>query len=82
MSEKFRAVRKPRKCPKCGSACIASYLYGMPAVDEKLERELDAGRIVLGGCCVSEDDPQWQCADCGQDIYHMPESARYPEGES
>ena len=20
--------------------------------------------IVLGGCCVTEDDPEWHCKDC------------------
>jgi hypothetical protein len=23
------------------------------------------GEIVLGGCCVSGDDPEWFCRDCG-----------------
>ena len=30
---------------------------------------IDAGKIVLGGCCISGDDPKWKCADCGVDIY-------------
>lgn len=27
-------------------------------------RELDAGRIVVGGCVITGSDPQWQCTSC------------------
>jgi len=26
--------------------------------------DLDKGDIVLGGCCVTENDPEWHCKDC------------------
>ena len=61
--------KNARKCPKCKSTRIASILYGMPAFSEKLEREMEDGKIVLGGCCVTDDDPKWQCADCGQELF-------------
>ena len=61
--------RKPRKCPKCGSVKVANILYGLPAWDPEMEKEIEEGRIVLGGCMVSDDDPEWQCVDCGLDIY-------------
>jgi hypothetical protein len=32
--------------------------------DEELESRLNAEEIVLGGCCVSDDDPRWQCVEC------------------
>lgn len=60
---------KPRKCPACGSSRMAEILYGLPALSVKLEKDLNAGRIVLGGCCVTDDDPEWQCADCQMPIY-------------
>ena len=50
---------KPNKCPKCGSTRIAKILYGMPAFSNKLESEINAGRVILGGCCISDDDPTW-----------------------
>lgn len=59
---------KPRKCPRCGSTQIASILYGYPAFDEKLEKKLEEGRIVLGGCMEEEGAPTWQCVDCGQEF--------------
>ncbi len=51
-------------CPRCGSREIARIEYGLPAFNEKFERDLEAGRIVLGGCLVSENDPQWKCLGC------------------
>ena len=59
----------PRKCPACGSTKVASILYGFPAYDEKMQKDLKDGKIVLGGCCVNHDDPVWQCAECDVQIY-------------
>ena len=64
-----RARRRPTRCPACGSRRMARILYGMPMGDEKLTRDLDAGRIVLGGCCVTDDDRSWRCADCALGVY-------------
>jgi hypothetical protein len=43
---------------------VASILYGLPVFNEKLERKLDAGEIVLGGCVVRGNDPIWHCIPC------------------
>lgn len=67
---------RPRKCPACGSSRIAEILYGLPAFSAKLKRDLDAGRIILGGCCVTNDDPKWQCPDCQMVIYKNTSSSR------
>ncbi len=40
-------------------------MYGLPADMDKLEKELDAGKVTLGGCCVSGDSPEWECNKCG-----------------
>ena len=57
--------RRPRlACPRCGSHAIARILYGMPADSEELERDLDAGRIVLGGCMVWDGRPDHACTAC------------------
>jgi hypothetical protein len=37
----------------------------MPALSDELERDMELGKIVLGGCVIGEDDPDWQCVDCG-----------------
>ena len=54
----------PEACPKCGSAKVAAILYGLPIFDNRLERQLEEGKVVLGGCCVTGNDPQWMCQDC------------------
>jgi hypothetical protein len=51
-------------CPKCGAGHVASILYGLPEFSEELRHELDAKQIVLGGCVVEGDDPQWRCNEC------------------
>ena len=31
--------------------------------------------VIYGGCCISEDDPEWQCSKCGAEIFnatHIP----------
>jgi hypothetical protein len=65
----------PTACPACGGPRVASILYGLPAFSPELDRELNEGRVVLGGCCVSGDDPKWQCADC----HHRWGRLRWPD---
>jgi len=55
---------RPSKCPKCGSGRVAEIVYGMPASDPELGKEVETGRIVLGGCVVPREPPQWQCLAC------------------
>jgi len=31
--------------------------------------DIHAGKVALGGCCISDDDPVWECADCETTIY-------------
>ncbi len=64
-----RFAKKPRACPSCGHTPIASIMYGMPALSDTLNRDLNEGRIVLGGCCVSDDDPSWACSACNKVFY-------------
>lgn len=59
------------KCPHCGSRNTATILYGMPAFSEKLQRDLDSGKIVLGGCCITGYDPKKHCNDCGEDFANL-----------
>ena len=64
-------TKKPDACPKCGSKKGASILYGLPMFDKELERRLSAGEVTLGGCCVCEDDPIWQCLECQDSFGHQ-----------
>ena len=52
----------PRKCPEC-SAKLVRIIYGMP--DMELFEEAQQGKVLLGGCCISFNDPTWGCTQCG-----------------
>ncbi len=68
--EKVRVSRKPKACPVCGSDRIATYLLGMPDFsNKKLQKEIDEGKIIIGGCCITEDDPKYHCFECDTDLY-------------
>ncbi len=69
MTTKQTFKRKPKKCPECKSNRIASILYGMPAYTDQLEEDLRLGKVILGGCEVTLNDPKWQCADCGIELF-------------
>ncbi len=69
------------KCPHCGSVNTARYLYGMPAFSEEMQVKLDAGKWVLGGCCISSVEINGQsvdtmsarrCNDCKKDFASAP----------
>ena len=60
-----RCRSKPKRCTACKSLRIAVILYGSPAMDSEMEREINEGLLVLGGCCIGLDDPAWQCRTCG-----------------
>ena len=66
---RYETKRKPKKCPACSSHRITEIIYGMPEFSAKLEKDLSSGRIILGGCCITDDDPEWQCADCQMELY-------------
>ena len=60
---------KPKKCPKCGHSPVGKILWGMPRMDDKLQELMDAGKIIIGGCCLGGDDPTWECSKCHQQIW-------------
>jgi len=64
-----RCKRRPLRCTACFTRSIAEILYGFPAHDEEMERDIAEGRLVLGGCLIGMDDPAWQCTTCGAAIH-------------
>lgn len=62
-------------CPKCNEmGKIKEVLYGMPSEDYNQEK------FVLGGCCISDDDPEIQCTNC--DWSGMKEDVRFTKRKS
>mgnify|MGYP006435393845 CR=1 FL=1 len=67
MSYKYHP--KPSVCPACDSDKILDIVYGYPA--ESLDKGAQQGKVILGGCVITGDDPQWQCSKCGTDFYRI-----------
>lgn len=55
-------------CPNCASSNTCRIMYGMPTYTDKLNDDLEAGRIHLGGCILTDNDPNRHCNDCEVDF--------------
>jgi hypothetical protein len=49
-------------CPACGSDQVVPIAYGFPDHDMALDAQ--AGKIELGGCDITDNDPKWVCRSC------------------
>lgn len=64
------------KCPECDSTSVVPIVYGMPG--GKMVEQYERGEIVLGGCCISGDDPRWHCEGCNCDWPTRKEPQGFP----
>lgn len=55
-------------CPNCTSSNTCRIMYGMPDYTDKLERDLETGKVHLGGCIIEVDSPNRHCNDCELDF--------------
>jgi hypothetical protein len=63
---KLNKINKP-KCPKCSSKdSVVPIAYGLPG--DEMRKESSEGKIVLGGCIIREDAPDWYCKECENDF--------------
>jgi len=69
MEKNLFVKRKPIKCPNCGFKPIAVYQYGEPYYTPELVQDLENNKIILGGCCFSDDSPLWHCTNCNSDFF-------------
>ena len=61
--EMMERYQNGEQCPECFSKkSIAKIQYGYPGVEmiEQAEKE----EIILGGCSVTDDDPDYHCNNC------------------
>ena len=56
-------MSRPKQCPECGSNDVIPIQYGIPGPE--MFKEWEAGKIELGGCVITGDDPNWYCKKCG-----------------
>lgn len=66
---KYEYETKPKSCLVSKSLRIADILYGLILGTAELSKEIDEGKIVLGGCIVWDASPVWMCTDCIIKIY-------------
>jgi hypothetical protein len=54
-------------CPHCRKPLkLVPIVYGYPA-PETFDAA-DRGELVVAGCLVGDNDPQWACASCGEPV--------------
>ena len=49
------------ECPECGGIKAAEIVYES---DWDWEKDVDSGKVALGGCCIPPDPHRWQCQSC------------------
>ena len=76
--EAGRASGPPKACPGCGSSRIARIQYGEPKPSAQLDADIEAGRVVLGGCCIDDHSPRFRCLDCGSGLGGLSTSSDEP----
>ena len=61
MAQTRKRVRlSAASCPSCGAVGVLKQIaYGMPGAD------FDFEKYIVGGCCVTEKDPEIGCSKCG-----------------
>ena len=57
-------------CPNCKGTDIAEWVFGLPTQEflEEWAKDEVKKKFCLGGCCVSNDDPEFHCNDCEEDF--------------
>jgi hypothetical protein len=53
-------------CPACGATDVVPIVYGYPSPE--LTAESLRGEVVLGGCLVGEESPEYECRACGRPL--------------
>jgi hypothetical protein len=66
---RYEYETKPKFCPECKSVRIAEILYGLIPDSPELNKQIEKGEIVLGGCIVWDACPVWMCVDCKTKLY-------------
>ena len=57
-------------CPHCKGKNIVIQVWGLPSDKflEEMDKEENKGKYQLRGCCVSDNDPDYCCNDCGEEF--------------
>jgi hypothetical protein len=62
-NEMMERFQNGKQCPECLSKdSIGKIQYGYPG--NKMIDQADKGKIILGGCSISDKNPDYQCGNC------------------
>ena len=62
--ENFKMFMNGKKCPKCSKKdSIVPIVYGFPSPE--MIDDFDEGNVSLGGCSISDENPDYECNACG-----------------
>jgi len=65
-NEEVQALNKDKlPCPLCKSNNVSWIFWGYPADMDWYLKAIDDKEIVPGGCCISDNDSEWKCNECG-----------------
>jgi hypothetical protein len=53
-------------CPRCGSTDAVEIIYGDP--DVELGEAARRGEVVLGGCVIGPESPDYECRTCHEPL--------------
>ena len=67
--KRIELSRRPKKCPTCTHSPVGTILWGEPDMTPELRKSMNEGKVIIGGCCLSPDDPTWECSNCNQQIW-------------
>ena len=62
-----RRIHKASKCPNCGDRRLVPIAYGFP--NPSTMELSEQGVVKLGGCIISNDDPQLHCSACDHSVW-------------
>jgi len=55
-----------KECICCSSKNVVPIFWGYPADMDYVLKLAEEKKLVLGGCCVNDNDPAFECLDCGR----------------
>lgn len=65
-------IRRPNRCPLCGGN-ICDILYGEPTATWYEDYLKETGhRAVLSGCCITDNDPDYECENVDSNFGNSP----------
>ena len=77
----LKARFKPKRCPWCNSNLVAQIIHEIKSLTPAVEQDLDDRKAVLGVHLSEEANPEWQCMDCGAQIYDR-DAIKHRDGHS